>query len=290
MKRVIFSNLLLLLITAALVAICVSSSAMADTMGPYPGMDPQDRGIGFYDDVPAGAEAYQVILRPGDLVGAIEMVVKTTTGSIVPLGQHGTASNPAQTLTLGAGEYITQVYGRYGDAIDSITFRTSSGRTARFGGSGGQYAYDYTAPPNMQIVGFLGASGVPGWQHPYVYAIGVILTPRQLPECTVDADCDDRNPCTTDACDPATGACVNTAVDCDDRNPCTTDACDPATGACVNTAVDCDDQNPCTTDACDRATGACVNTAVDCDDQNPCTDGCLRSSNRRMRQHGGRLR
>ena len=117
--------------------------------------------------------------------------------------------------------------------------------------------------------------------------------------------CDDGNPCTTDACDPASG-CTATASDglpctdgdlctvgdhcvasacqpgkgknCADENPCTNDSCDAKTGQCSNTAVasgaSCDDGSACTVkDVC--ANGSCAGTGVDCDDKNPCTiDGC----------------
>ena len=93
--------------------------------------------------------------------------------------------------------------------------------------------------------------------------------------------CDDKNPCTNDACDPATGACkvTNNAVPCSDGNLCTlADAC--AAGKCVpGSAVTCDDANPCTADACDTVTGLCGHkaTAALCNDGNACTanDTCL---------------
>ncbi|MSP93106.1 MAG: hypothetical protein EXR79_15120 [Myxococcales bacterium] len=121
--------------------------------------------------------------------------------------------------------------------------------------------------------------------------------------------CDDKNPCTDDKCDPASGACVvanvaglcsdgnactggdacsagackpGVAKVCDDKNACTTDSCDPKAGACVvvpivgcggncATAATCDDKNPCTTDAC--TSGKCANTgnASPCSDGNECT-------------------
>jgi hypothetical protein len=85
--------------------------------------------------------------------------------------------------------------------------------------------------------------------------------------------CDDRNACTTDSCDPATG-CVNAPVVCADQNACTVDTCDPATG-CVYLPVSCDDQNACTTDTCVPATG-CVYAPLSCDDHNGCTtDSCV---------------
>ncbi len=113
-------------------------------------------------------------------------------------------------------------------------------------------------------------------------------------------NCDDANPCTDDACDPATGcthtpntascardacssadrceagACVaGPPVDCDDKNPCTDDACDPASG-CKHT----NRTGACNADACTMnaqcVAGACTGgTPVNCDDGNRCTtDSC----------------
>src|SRR2546428_604600 len=72
------------------------------------------------------------------------------------------------------------------------------------------------------------------------------------------APCDDGDACTTDdTC--AGGACAGRGrLGCDDRNPCTDDACDPAKG-CTHTsnAAPCDDDDFCTTgDVCEA--GACV--------------------------------
>ncbi|MBM4344659.1 MAG: hypothetical protein FJ100_14940 [Deltaproteobacteria bacterium] len=94
--------------------------------------------------------------------------------------------------------------------------------------------------------------------------------------------CDDKNPCTKDACDAAKG-CTYTPVGgtaCDDGNACTTgDKCD-ATGKCqagtftcqCTTDSGCNDGNACTTDKC--ASNKCSNTitaGTACDDKNPCT-------------------
>ncbi len=129
--------------------------------------------------------------------------------------------------------------------------------------------------------------------------VGGVCTPGEY------LTCDDGNPCTTDACDPASGctataagglpctdgdlctvgdACVASvcvpgqAKTCSDNNACTTDVCDTSTGKCANSAVapggPCDDGSACTLkDAC--VNGSCSGTGVDCDDKNPCTvDGC----------------
>jgi hypothetical protein len=91
--------------------------------------------------------------------------------------------------------------------------------------------------------------------------------------CTgTELSCNDANPCTNDACSPATG-CNHTpnTVPCDDLNACTTsDNC--SSGVCTGSAVQCDDFNPCTTDSCSAATGCTANNnSLTCDDGNPCT-------------------
>src|SRR5262245_20197664 len=133
----------------------------------------------------------------------------------------------------------------------------------------------------------------------------------EMHACTSDPlPCDDRNPCTTDGCDPDAG-CVHTAVPngescgdldvcngvetcqggsctagtaplCDDGNACTADGCNPTTG-CTHDAVagccladgDCADGDACTVN--ERCVGgACTSTPRACDDGNPCTqDSCL---------------
>jgi len=121
--------------------------------------------------------------------------------------------------------------------------------------------------------------------------------------CTggLPVDCDDKNVCTNDLCDPTSGCkyAYNQAP-CDDGNKCTAgDLCQG--GACVGgVQLACDDFNPCTTDSCEAGVGCvhklnsnpcndgnactkndlctngvCVGEAVACDDANPCTsDAC----------------
>jgi hypothetical protein len=91
-----------------------------------------------------------------------------------------------------------------------------------------------------------------------------------------EADCDDGNPCTENACDPA-GGCLRTNLvgPCDDGNACTTnDQC--RSGVCTPGApAGCGDANPCTEDSCDPLAG-CVHTALDavpCDDGDACSTG-----------------
>ena len=87
--------------------------------------------------------------------------------------------------------------------------------------------------------------------------------------------CDDGSVCTLgDVC--KAGACSGTKVDCDDKNPCTADTCEPAAGCQhQNVAGPCDDGNLCTeADSCKD--GACqAGAPKTCDDGVPCTkDSC----------------
>jgi hypothetical protein len=90
------------------------------------------------------------------------------------------------------------------------------------------------------------------------------LTPADaapfLTRCTGSLSCDDGNACTTDLCDPGTGACSHGVTNCDDVNVCTADSCDPVVG-CLHAPVPgtCDDLSLCTSgDTC--TAGACVGT------------------------------
>ena len=79
--------------------------------------------------------------------------------------------------------------------------------------------------------------------------------------CSSADDCDDGNPCTDEACNPATGCVItlNTKA-CTDGNACTTgDTC--ANKSCVGKALDCNDGDACTTDSCVPASG-CKHVAV----------------------------
>ncbi len=87
------------------------------------------------------------------------------------------------------------------------------------------------------------------------------------------APCDDGDVCTADTtC--LEGACSGAAIDCEDRNPCTENACDPVLGCVFPAEADgtpCEDGSACTeADAC--LDSACVGAPVDCDDLNGCTD------------------
>ena len=99
--------------------------------------------------------------------------------------------------------------------------------------------------------------------------LGTCVNLPKVFDCLDDATCQNvQNKCTTDEyCDGVTLTCQFRAVDCNDRDPCTQDSCDPRIG-CVHTPIlGCGDDEPCTTDAM-------------CDDGNECTiDSCVADPN-----------
>ncbi len=86
--------------------------------------------------------------------------------------------------------------------------------------------------------------------------------------------CDDGSPCTLDACDPLTGACVAAPSDdgavCGKDNLCLTNGVCKA-GTCAGDNKICDDKNPCTQDLCDPASGLCTQSQLV--NGAPCGDG-----------------
>jgi len=86
--------------------------------------------------------------------------------------------------------------------------------------------------------------------------------------CTVDAECNDGNPCTADTCDVGSGSCVAGAPA---AGCCTADAECGAGTACMPTSCD-EPNNVCITD---DLGASCCDSAADCDDADPCTvDDC----------------
>lgn len=96
--------------------------------------------------------------------------------------------------------------------------------------------------------------------------------------CIPDSRCQENGRCQA-------GACVGSPRRCDDDNPCTTDACNPAVG-CVTAAVACPrPSNPCKVGVCDREDGCGEANAanltpcgpVDCVSANVCISGTCRA-------------
>ncbi|MBW2734208.1 MAG: CAP domain-containing protein, partial [Deltaproteobacteria bacterium] len=109
--------------------------------------------------------------------------------------------------------------------------------------------------------------------------------------CQVASECDDSNPCTTEACNneicafSAVAGCCMVDLECDDQNLCTKDTCEgdhscsksPVTGCC-NADAECDDGDVCTYDGCadhvctHTPKQGCCNEDLECDDGDFCTE------------------
>lgn len=92
--------------------------------------------------------------------------------------------------------------------------------------------------------------------------------------CLAAEDCVDDNPCTTDLCDGATGACRFDAIDAGLTGGCTEPlVCSgPPQNACVTCASDLQCAEP--TPRCELTSGTCFECVADgdCDDRDPCTN------------------
>ncbi len=108
-------------------------------------------------------------------------------------------------------------------------------------------------------------------------------------ECSLDADCDDQNPCTTLQVCAKSQCTAGAPALCDDGDPCTVDSCalpDGCTAVVVND-MGCSDGDNCTVG--EKCTdGKCMGgKAKNCDDGNLCTDdsctkkfGCTAAHNK----------
>ncbi len=100
------------------------------------------------------------------------------------------------------------------------------------------------------------------------YRPSVTITVLASAGCSVNADCDDGDACTTDVC--SGGTCSNTPIDCDDGDPCTSDTC--SGGACVNDPL----PSCCGDGTCDAGEDSC-NCPADCGNppgsETNCSDG-----------------
>lgn len=100
----------------------------------------------------------EIRINSGKFIDSIELVYRDSHGIPHSSGRHGGTGGTAQPpIFLARGEYITEIRGRTGQFVDSLTLQTNQGRIfpnpldnpglVRFGGSGGTADYD---APNQQ--------------------------------------------------------------------------------------------------------------------------------------------
>ncbi len=119
-------------------------------------------GIGGhpFDDTPPleNTELRELRIWSGSCVHAIQCILDQDGENIEHI-KHGGSSGNLATMHLAHGEYITEVYGRYGSYIDSLSLRTNQGQIRRFGGQGGHSDFIYSVPQGFAIIGFWGRAG-----------------------------------------------------------------------------------------------------------------------------------
>jgi hypothetical protein len=87
-------------------------------------------------------------------------------------------------------------------------------------------------------------------------------------DCTIDADCSDGNPCTTETCNNDMMCESTGAKDCDDGDECTADSCvSSVEDGCVNTCID-NDGDGFVSESLTCAEGSDC-TGGDCNDEDP---------------------
>ncbi len=125
-----------------------------------------------FDDCPPYENACvsEVRIWSGSCVDALQIVLGID-GEDCESVKHGGSGGNLGIMKLAAGEYITEIYGRYGSYVDSLSLRTNMGQVRRFGGQGGHSEFIYTAPPGYGVIGFWGRAG-----H-ILDAVGIHLAP-----------------------------------------------------------------------------------------------------------------
>lgn len=133
-------------------------------------------GNPFTDDVPAdGIKIQSVFIQHGDWVNAVQLYYSD--GSATDLHGQINGGNPT-TILFKPDETLVEVYGTYGDYINSINLRTNVQTYGPYGKIGGQIddkTYRYQELEDaLEIIGLFGASGN------YLDAFGVIRRPKAL--------------------------------------------------------------------------------------------------------------
>jgi hypothetical protein len=106
------------------------------------------------DVAPAGTRIAGLIINSDGsrnvVIGIQVFYVNTTNGEVTFGDQHGGVAGGRETIPLHAGEFFTQISGRTGQFVNSLTVETSKPRRFRFGGLDGTRpsSTETAIPPN----------------------------------------------------------------------------------------------------------------------------------------------
>ena len=135
---------------------------MAD-FGPVGG----DGGGPFDDLADLGLDASTIrivglIIRSDQFINSI-MPIYLDGGGQLALPKHGGDEGLETRFGLRSGEFITEISGRSGQFVDSLTIETNLGARIGLGGLGGGPVEGYELPPDtagtQEVVALFGASG-----------------------------------------------------------------------------------------------------------------------------------
>ena len=118
----------------------------------------------------------KIIIRAGKYIDGIQIVYGSKDRELYPGGINyskffGGKGGLEYVFSLDRDEYIVSIYGKYGVFVDSLTIRTNKKTSRKYGGNGGSNSYEYTAPENMEISGFI------GYSDKYINALGAVVRP-----------------------------------------------------------------------------------------------------------------
>ena len=109
--------------------------------------------------IPKNSKAVTIKIWSGRVVYAIQIVYETSQGYRHETPKHGGNGGSLNVFSLGEGEYITGISGKYGSLVDSIRIHTNKQISQLYGGSGGSSDYSYLVPNRIEIIGFYGRAG-----------------------------------------------------------------------------------------------------------------------------------
>lgn len=111
-----------------------------------------------FTDSPGDEAVTEILVRSGTRVDGIQLTYGETKGPL-----HGGSSGSPTSIALEPDETIIAAYGKYGDTVDQMFFRTSKGREVGGGGPGG-VSWSSIAPgenPTLaHIAGIQGSSSL----------------------------------------------------------------------------------------------------------------------------------
>jgi hypothetical protein len=149
-----------------------------------------DGGDAFDDQTqlgpdPATVRIIGLIVRSGKFVDSITPIYQDGTGKVRVVQHGGDGGDRHPPVDLAPGEFITEISGRSGQFVDSLTLETSLGQRLSFGGSGGGPVEGYEFPPEtdgpQEVVAFHGGATQ------FLDRIGIYTRPHPAPRASAAA-------------------------------------------------------------------------------------------------------